>query len=79
MSALRRFLRDNGLTIGFGLLFLAALAGQAVAGQLDFNQQQRECATEYAQSRDHHEVWISTWDATKPFRWAEEFLPIVAG
>jgi hypothetical protein len=35
-----RVLRDNGLGIAFGLLFLAALAGQAVAGNADFNDQQ---------------------------------------
>jgi hypothetical protein len=33
-------LRDNGLSIGFGLLFLATLAGQALAGHADFNQRQ---------------------------------------
>ena len=33
----RSFLRDNGLSIGFGLIFLAALAGQAFAGWHVFN------------------------------------------
>jgi hypothetical protein len=33
----RRILRDNGLGLGFGVLFLAALAGQAVAGHADYN------------------------------------------
>ncbi|HEY0452540.1 DUF6766 family protein [Actinophytocola sp.] len=37
---MRRFLRDNGLSVAFGLLFLAALAGQAVAGLADFNNRQ---------------------------------------
>jgi hypothetical protein len=36
----RRVLHDNGLGLGFGMLFLAALAGQAVAGNADFNAQQ---------------------------------------
>lgn len=36
---MRRFLRDNGLGLGFGLLFLAALVGQAFAGHADFNNQ----------------------------------------
>jgi uncharacterized protein DUF6766 len=40
MSALRRFVRDNGLALGFGLLFLVTLAGQAVAGHADFDQRQ---------------------------------------
>jgi hypothetical protein len=36
----KRVLRDNGLGITFGLLFLAALIGQAVAGHADFNNHQ---------------------------------------
>jgi hypothetical protein len=34
---MRRFLRDNSLSIVFLLLFLAALGGQAIAGHADFN------------------------------------------
>jgi hypothetical protein len=34
---MRRFLREQSLSIVFGLLFLAALAGQAVAGWHDYN------------------------------------------
>jgi hypothetical protein len=34
---MRRFLRDNSLSIVFLLLFLAALIGQAIAGHADFN------------------------------------------
>jgi len=37
---MKRMLRDNGLGLVFGGLFLAALVGQAVAGQAEFNQQQ---------------------------------------
>jgi hypothetical protein len=37
---MRRFLRDNGLSLLFGLLFLGALVGQAVAGLADYNNQQ---------------------------------------
>jgi len=37
---MKRFLRDNGLSVGFGAMFLAALVGQAFAGQADFNQRQ---------------------------------------
>jgi hypothetical protein len=36
----KRVLRDNGLSIVFGLIFLAALIGQAIAGHADYNQQQ---------------------------------------
>jgi hypothetical protein len=38
--AVLRALRDNGLSLGFGTLFLLALAGQAVTGQADYNSQQ---------------------------------------
>ncbi|MEU4215779.1 DUF6766 family protein [Actinoplanes sp. NPDC026623] len=37
---MRRFLRENSLGLAFGLLFLIALGGQALAGHADFNQQQ---------------------------------------
>jgi hypothetical protein len=37
---MRRFARDNGLAIVFGLLFLGALGGQAIAGHAEFNEQQ---------------------------------------
>jgi hypothetical protein len=39
MTRFTRFVRDNGLSIGFGVMFLLALAGQAVAGHADFNEQ----------------------------------------
>jgi hypothetical protein len=38
---MRRFLKHNSLSIVFLLLFLAALAGQAVAGHADLNEQQQ--------------------------------------
>jgi hypothetical protein len=37
---LRRFVRDNGLSIFFGALFLAALTGQAIAGHIAYNAEQ---------------------------------------
>jgi hypothetical protein len=37
---MRRFLRENGLSLAFGGLFLLTLGGQAVAGVADYNQQQ---------------------------------------
>jgi hypothetical protein len=36
----RRWIRDNSLGLAFGLLFLVALAGQAVAGHASFDAQQ---------------------------------------
>jgi hypothetical protein len=37
---MRRFVKENSLGLVFGILFLLALAGQAVAGHADFNAQQ---------------------------------------
>lgn len=37
---MKRVLRDNGLGIVFGLLFLGSLIGQAISGQADYNNQQ---------------------------------------
>ena len=37
---MRRFLKENGLSIVFLALFLAALVGQAIAGHADFNEEQ---------------------------------------
>ncbi|MDG4858525.1 hypothetical protein P8605_10240 [Streptomyces sp. T-3] len=38
-STLRTFVRDNSLTLAFGTAFVLALAGQALAGQAEFNNQ----------------------------------------
>ncbi|GAA4935548.1 DUF6766 family protein [Streptomyces coeruleoprunus] len=40
-SRLLRFLRDNGLSVAFGLGFLACLFGQAVAGRAVYNDELR--------------------------------------
>jgi len=40
MSRIRRFARDNSLSLVFGALFLAALVGQAFAGLAEYNNQQ---------------------------------------
>ncbi|MBT2400843.1 DUF6766 family protein [Streptomyces sp. ISL-100] len=37
MSALPRFVRENSLTLAFGIGFLLSLIGQAIAGHADFN------------------------------------------
>ncbi len=37
---MRRFLRSNGLSVFFLVLFLAALSGQAVAGHAEYNEEQ---------------------------------------
>ncbi|TCC44865.1 hypothetical protein E0H73_45095 [Kribbella pittospori] len=40
MKRVRRFVRSNSLGLGFGVIFLAALIGQAFAGLAEFNNQQ---------------------------------------
>ncbi len=37
---MRRFLKQNSLSVVFLVLFLAALTGQAIAGHADFNEEQ---------------------------------------
>jgi Domain of unknown function (DUF6766) len=37
---MRRFVKENSLGLAFGLLFLACLVGQAIAGHLAYNQDQ---------------------------------------
>jgi hypothetical protein len=37
---MRRFLKENSLGVAFGLMFVVALVGQAVAGHAAFNEQQ---------------------------------------
>lgn len=36
---MRRFFRDNSLSLVFGIAFLLVLAGQAVAGHIEFNEE----------------------------------------
>lgn len=46
-----RFLRDNGLSLAFGGIFLAALVGEAIVGHVDFNHLQAA----------HNDQTISLW------------------
>jgi hypothetical protein len=57
-----RALKNNGLSIGFGVIFLAALVGQAIAGHTDFNHSQTL----------HHGSPISMWHyVTSAIFWAD--------
>lgn len=38
---MRTFLRENSLSLAFGLLLIAALIGQSIAGVIEFNEQAR--------------------------------------
>ena len=48
---MRRFLKDNGLSLTFGTLFLGTLIAQAFVGHSDFNQDQVA----------HHDGTVSLW------------------
>jgi hypothetical protein len=69
---MRRFLHENSLSIFFLAIFLLALAGQAYAGWLDFNETARE----------HHEsvILLSNYVTSSNFgnavmeNWQSEFL-----
>jgi hypothetical protein len=69
---MKRLLRDNGLSIALLLLFVLFLVGQAIAGWLHYNEEQRE----------HHQspVTFQAYLATGAFgeavfeNWESEFL-----
>jgi len=69
---MRRFLRENGLSIGFGLIFLAALVGQALVGHVDFNNDQ------LAHNGDTITLWryitSSSFGADVMENWQSEYL-----
>jgi hypothetical protein len=69
---MRRFLRDNGLSIVFLLLFLGALGGQAIAGHADFNEEQvRHGDPEISMSRY---VVSSEFGTAVMENWQSEYL-----
>jgi hypothetical protein len=51
LSSVRVFVRENGLSLFFGAIFLAALIAQAVVGQDAFNEEQRQ----------HHSEEVGFW------------------
>jgi hypothetical protein len=70
--AVVRTLRDNGLGVGFGVLFLVALAGQAVTGQADYNSQQLSSGGEPV-SLGHYLV-SSSFAVDVAENWQSEYL-----
>ena len=66
---MRRTLRDNSLSIVFGLLFLLALAGQAAAGQAAYNNEQvahglaTVSVVEYVTSADYAVDIAENWQS----------------
>ena len=69
---MKAFLRDNGLTVFFGVLFLVSLAGQSVAGAFEFNNQQAaqgRAAVSYL-----HYLTTSDFAVDVAENWQSEFL-----
>jgi hypothetical protein len=66
---MRRFLKHNGLSLVFLVLFLAAVCGQAVAGHADFNEQQVRhgdpeiSLTRYVVSSDYGTAVMENWQS----------------
>jgi hypothetical protein len=67
-----RFLRDNSLSIVFGVLFLAALVGQAIAGHHDYNEHQ--AAHDAEQVSFGHYVASSSFGVEMLENWQSEYL-----
>jgi hypothetical protein len=69
---MRRFARENGLSLVFGALLLVALVGQAVSGWADFNQHQ--VADGLAEISLLTYITSSTFAVDVSENWQSEFL-----
>jgi hypothetical protein len=69
---MRRHLRENALSIVFGLLFLAALVGQAFAGLADYNNRQRASGLPTSSLLDYVSSADFAVDVTE--NWQSEYL-----
>jgi hypothetical protein len=74
----KRFLRENALSLLFGLLFLGALAGQAVAGHASFNDDEIAHAALLHQSPETVSLWryVTSSDFANSVmeNWQSEYL-----
>lgn len=68
----RRFLHDNGLGLGFGVLFLLALVGQAFAGLAQYNDQQLVTGADQVSLVDY--VTSSSFAVDVVENWQSEYL-----
>jgi Domain of unknown function (DUF6766) len=65
----KRFLRDNGLSLFFGALFLAALLGQSIAGRSAYNEEELEHGgrpvsyARYVTSSDFGQAVLENWQS----------------
>jgi hypothetical protein len=69
---MRRIIRDNSLSLVFGLLFLAGLVGQAFAGLAEFNNQQRASGLPTSSLLDY--VASSDYAVDVTENWQSEYL-----
>ncbi|SDR93011.1 DUF6766 family protein [Microlunatus soli] len=67
-----RFLRENGLSLFFGTILVMALAGQAVAGLAEFNDQQLVAGLQPLTMRDY--LLSSDFAVDVAENWQSEFL-----
>src|SRR5689334_5590158 len=69
MNGLRRIFYENGLTIVLASFFLALIVGQAVAGHLEYNEEQKEHGEvqigfpEYLTSDHFVEATMENWES----------------
>jgi hypothetical protein len=72
VRGLRAFLRDNGLSLVFGALFIGALVFQAIAGHNEYNDEQRQ--------HDSEQISLSRYVTSSRFgvavleNWQSEYL-----
>jgi hypothetical protein len=69
---MRRFLRENGLSLFFGSILILALAGQAVAGVAEFNEQQLVAGLQPTSLGDY--LLSSDFAVDVAENWQSEFL-----
>ncbi|MFD8497050.1 DUF6766 family protein [Amycolatopsis sp. NPDC059657] len=69
---MKRYLRDNGLALAFGALFLASLIGQALAGHADFDSRALAHGAEPISLLDY--VTSSDFAVDVAENWQSEYL-----
>src|SRR3954468_2787328 len=72
VTGMRRVVRDNGLGLAFGGLFLASLIGQAFAGLAQFNEQQVAQGSEPVSLLDY--LTSSSFAVDVVENWQSEYL-----
>ena len=72
MQRMRRFVRESALSLCFGVLFLAALVGQAVAGWKQFNAEQQ--AGGFGQIGLGRYLTTADWAVDVAENWQSEYL-----